>query len=105
MATTKKTTETKTTETEAKAKAPKVIDDGMEDILIPLDRSSEEPYVYCAVNGEAMLIPRGETVRIPHKYAAAVKLHLASQRDHELMKKREREKDLARTQAYVNATM
>ena len=60
-------TETKKANTKA--------DEELVDIYIPLDHANEDDDVfYAAVNGKAMLIPKGEHVKVPKPYADAYKL-------------------------------
>ena len=60
-------TETKKANTKA--------DEELVDIYIPLDHANEDDDVfYAAVNGKAMLIPKGEHVKVPKPYADAYEL-------------------------------
>ena len=60
-------TETKKANTKA--------DEELVDIYIPLDHANEDDDVfYAAVNGKAMLIPKGEHVKVTKPYADAYKL-------------------------------
>ncbi|MBR1761967.1 MAG: hypothetical protein IJ731_01190 [Eubacterium sp.] len=55
-------------------KEPETNKEVMVEVVIPLDRSNEKnDKFYCSVNGVAMLIPMGKTVKVPAPYAYAVK--------------------------------
>ena len=43
------------------------------EVFIPLDHANEKnDKFYCAVNGVAMLIPKGKKVKVPEPYAQVV---------------------------------
>ena len=66
---TKTNTAAKTAENENKADNA----DNMVEVYIPFDHTSgESDTFYCAVNGVAMLIPKGQHVKVPAPYAHVV---------------------------------
>lgn len=103
MATKKAETETKTKKPETKAKV--VEDDGMEEIFIPIDYSNpDEMTEYIAVNGVAILVPKGEYVKVKPEYAAAWR-NTEKERDAQLKAKAAKAAGEERyTQAYINTT-
>lgn len=89
---TKKETETKKTQ---------IIDDGTEEIFIPLDYTNpDNDTVYVAVNGKAIILPRGENVRVKKEYAELIK-QAAAERDAQF-----RAMEARRTaEGYINTSM
>lgn len=60
---------------ETKKATTKATEEELVDLFIPLDHSNEDDDVfYAAVNGKAMLIPKGEHVKVPKPYADAYHL-------------------------------
>lgn len=98
MATKKAETETKTT--------TKAVDNKMVDIFIPIDYSNpDDANFYCAVNGVGMLIPKGQTVKVPAPYAEAYKLVEQEQAIKRAKAEADRQKSLRGNQQFVNSSI
>lgn len=101
MATKKATT----TNEDTKTTKAKVVDDGMEEIFIPIDYSNpDEMNEYIAVNGVGILVPKGETVKVKREYAQAWAITNALKEAQMKQKKAQKQKENAYTQQYVNST-
>ena len=73
-----------TTAPETTQKAVEETTEEMVEVILPVDASNEaDPNYYCAVNGVAMLIPKGVPVSIPKPYAEVV---LNAMRESKLMR-------------------
>jgi len=63
----------------------------MIEVFIPLDRSNEKnDKFYCSVNGVAMLVPMGKTVKVPAPYAYVIQNAL---KEEEEIRARNRERE------------
>ena len=96
-----------TKKAETKTEKPAVVeDDGMEDIFIPIDYSNpDETNEYIAVNGVAILVPKGQKVRVKKEYAAAWR---CTEQEREAQHRRaaaSRAAENRYTQQYINTTM
>lgn len=100
-----KKAETKPAETEeVKAKA-KNEDDGLVEVLVPIDYSNpEEMNLYVGVNGVSILVPRGQKVKVKPQYAAEINRMLAEQDAQFAKAEEQRLRDLKNNPGYVNTS-